>query len=298
MARFLPVASPAARSGASTRAAARREIPGARATLYSVSGLTVAADGTLYIVDGAIGAGQGSADPAIYTLSSAGELQRFASVPTMQLPDDIALDAAGNVYVSDLGANVIWRFTPAGAGEIWWRPPPDANTPDPDPIGLAYDAARDALLISEPIGGRIYRVPVASDDPPADTEILYEHGDAPLSPGFDGLTVTPDGEIYLAALGQNQLLRLRAGKLEVIAAGFRGISDVAHSDGRLYATNWDQVSIVSQLVPARLPFAIDEIVAAHRELAARAQSVVPLSVSASCRKKAKSAPRSAPCTCS
>ncbi len=249
-------------SGALWRIDARggaHEIPGARATLYSVSGLTVAADGTLYIVDGAIGAGQGSADPAIYTLSSAGELRRFASVPAMQLPDDIALDAAGNVYVSDLGANVIWRFTPAGAGEIWWRPPPDANTPDPDPIGLAYDAARDALLISEPIGGRIYRVPVASDDPHADTEILYAHGEAPQPPGFDGLTITAGGEIYLAALGQNQLLRLRAGKLEVIAAGFRGISDVAHSDGRLYATNWDQVSIVSQLVPARLPFAIDEI---------------------------------------
>ena len=235
------------------------EIPGTRAALYSVSGLTVAADGTLYIVDGAIGAGQGSAEPAIYTLSPAGELLRFAGLPDLQLPDDIALDAGGNVYVSDWGANVVWRFTPAGVGEIWWRPPLDADIPNPDPIGLAYDASRDAMLISEPIGGRIYRVLIASDDPRADTETLYAHGEMPQAPGFDGLTVTASGEIYLAALGQNQLLRLRAGQLEVIAAGFRGISDVAHSDGRLYATNWDQVSIVSQLVPARTPFAIDEI---------------------------------------
>ena len=102
-------------------------------------------------------------------------------------------------------------------------------------------------------------MPVVSEDPRADTEILYDHGDAAESPGFDGLTVTADGTIYLAALGQNQLQRLSGGRITVIAAGFRGISDVVHHEGRLYVTNWDQVSLVSQLVPAHLPFAIDVI---------------------------------------
>lgn len=236
-----------------------RELPGTREALYSISGLTVAKDGTLYILDGAIGAGQGSTNPAIYTLSPAGELQRFASVEEWQLPDDIALDAAGNVYVSDWGADVVWRFTPNGEGTIWWRPPINTVSSPIDPIGLAYDATRGALLISDPIGGRIYRVPVLSEDPRAATETLYEHGEAPQPPGFDGLTATAEGEIYLAALGRNQLLRLRAGALEIIAEGFRGISDVVHVEGRLYVTNWDQVSLVSQLVPARLPFAIDMI---------------------------------------
>ena len=235
------------------------EIPGTRDALYSVSGLIVTADGTLYILDGAIGAGQGSADPAIYTLSAAGELGRFASVSDAQLPDDIAVDAAGNVYVSDWGMDVVWRFSPEGAGEIWWRPPVVSDTDEIDPIGLAYDEGQDALLISDPIGGRLYRVPLASENPRADTEILYDHGVAPEPPGFDGLTVAADGTIYLAALGQNQLQRLSDGRITVIAAGFRGISDVVHHDGRLYVTNWDQVSLVSQLVPAHLPFAIDVI---------------------------------------
>ena len=236
------------------------EIPGTRDALYSVSGLTVTADGTLYILDGAIGAGQGSADPAIYTLSAAGELGRFASVADAQLPDDIAVDAAGKVYVSDWGMDVVWRFSPGGAGEVWWRPPAVSDTDEIDPIGLAYDATQDALLISDPIGGRVYRVPVGSENPRADTEILYDHGGASSSaPGFDGLTVAADGAIYLAALGQNQLQRLSDGSITVIAAGFRGISDVVHHDGRLYVTNWDQVSLVSQLVPAHLPFAIDVI---------------------------------------
>ena len=235
------------------------EIPGTRDALYSVSGLTVTADGTLYILDGAIGAGQGSANPAIYTLSTTDELGRFASVSDAQLPDDIAVDAAGNVYVSDWGMDVVWRLSPQGAGEIWWRPPARSDTDEIDPIGLAYDERQDALLISDPIGGRVYHVPLASENPRADTEILYDHGDAPEPPGFDGLTVTADGTIYLAALGQNQLQRLSDGSITVIAAGFRGISDVVHHDGRLYVTNWDQVSLVSQLVPAHLPFAIDVI---------------------------------------
>ena len=145
------------------------EIPGTREALYSVSGLTLSADGTLYILDGAIGAGQGNADPAIYTLSTAGELRRFASVSDAQLPDDIAVDAVGHVYVSDWGLDVVWRFSPEGVGEIWWRPPARAETDEIDPIGLAYDASWDALWISDPIGGRVYRVPVGSENPRART---------------------------------------------------------------------------------------------------------------------------------
>ncbi len=237
-----------------------QEIPGTRETLYSVSGLTVANDGTLFIVDGAIGAGQGRPDPALYTLSPQGELRRFASAPGLRLPDDVAVDTQGRVYLSDWGANVVWRFTPGGEGEVWWRPPPDPVIPDPDPIGLAYDSTNDTLLISDASAGHLYRVAVASDDPSANTETLYSPPTGSDTPGFDGLTTTASGEIYLAALGRNQLLRLRNGQLEIIAAGFRGISDVVFAKGRLYATNWDQVSIASQLVSPRLPFGIDEIV--------------------------------------
>lgn len=251
-----------------------REIPGTRAALYSVSGLTIAPDGTLYILDGAIGAGQGSADPAIYTLSpmgtlaadtlaantlTANTLTRIARLTHGQLPDDIAVDTAGNVYVSDWGIDVVWRFPPGAVGEIWWRAPVISDSDQIDPIGLAYDATQDALLVSDPIGGRVFQLPLAAEDPSEQAQILYDHGDAPAAPGFDGLTVTAEGDIYLAALGQNQLLRLSEGNLVIIAEGFRGISDVAHHEGRLYATNWDQVSLVSQLVPAHLPFAIDVI---------------------------------------
>ncbi|MCY4009509.1 MAG: hypothetical protein OXF22_07140 [Anaerolineaceae bacterium] len=240
------------------------EIPGTRATLYSVSGLTIAPDGTLYILDGAIGAGQGSADPAIYTLSPSGTLAadaltRIARVTDGQLPDDIAVDAAGNVYVSDWGIDVVWRFPPGAEGEIWWRAPVSAASDPIDPIGLAVDSSRDTLLVSDPLGGRVFLLPLAAEDPVPQTAILYDHGDAPAAPGFDGLTVTAEGAIYLAALGQNQLLRLSEGELIVIAEGFRGISDVVHHAGRLYATNWDQVSLVSQIVPAHIPFAIDVI---------------------------------------
>ena len=147
----------------------------------------------------------------------------------------------------------MWRLTPDGNGGPWWRAP--AGETLAAPTGLAWDAQRQALIITDSSRDAIYRVS-ATDGA---TETLYEHGNAEHAPGLDGVTVSPQGHILVAAQGQNGLAVLEAGELRYLAGVFRGISDVAWSAGRIYATNCDSFSLVVGLLQPRLPFALDVI---------------------------------------
>ncbi|MCS7070107.1 MAG: hypothetical protein NZM00_01265, partial [Anaerolinea sp.] len=92
------------------------------------------------------------------------------------------------------------------------------------------------------------------------SEVIYRHGERANPPGFDGITVTNDGTIYTAALGQNGIARVDDGDLDYIAGMFRGASDVAFAPpNRLYVTNFDQAALVLPLIQPQLPFAIDVI---------------------------------------
>jgi sugar lactone lactonase YvrE len=247
------------------------EIPSTRSTLGSVAGIIVAPDGILYVVD-RLKPGVGSRGGALMRVSPEGIVSEFGFIDDaqgFQIPDDIALDARGFVYVTDWGRDEVWRFPPeGGAGILWWTSPQVEGLADYAPTGIAYDSMSDALLITDPTRDILYRVPTALTTPaetvPA-TEILYEHGDrTDLTPGFDGLTVTPNGEIYLAALGVNKVAQLVDGELVYLAGDFRGASDVSYGqlpDGRsvLYVSNWDQFSLLLEALEPRLPFGIDVI---------------------------------------
>ncbi len=233
------------------------EMPGTREAIGAVSGLTVAPDGSIYLVD------QVDSSPAtlggdVKRITPNGDISVFAEIDDERgflLPDDIALDPAGNVYVSDRGRGEVWRFAPDGQGSLWWTPPPNERSTRPAPTGLEYDPGHHALLITDSTLDILYRVDIDSGE----TEVLYDHQGQDFAPGFDGLTMAPDGTIYIAALAQNGVVRLNDGELEYIAGVFRGVSDVAYSEGRIYATNFDSYSLAVPFVRPRLPFALDVI---------------------------------------
>ena len=225
------------------------ELPGTRGALGAVAGLQAAPEGVLYIID------QWDASPlstggALLRRAADGRLQELADDFTE--PDDVTRDGAGNVYVSDRGAGLVWRLTPAGESGAWWRPPAGERTASP--TGLAWDATRQALVVTDSARDAIYRVSADGT-----SETLYEHGEAGHAPGLDGVTVTPQGRILVAAQSQNGLALLEDGQLRYLAGVFRGISDLAWSAGRIYATNFDSFSLVVGLLRPRLPFALDVI---------------------------------------
>lgn len=246
------------------------ELPGTRDNIGAAIGLAVMPSGDVLIVD------QEDTDPrssggTIWRYAG-GEVSFFADIPDDQgfvAPNDITLDAQGRVYVTDPGRNEVWRFASEGSGgasgELFWTPPPleEGSAVSRRGItGIAYDAANDALIITDAEANEIYRVNVAD----ASSERIYFHGDRATPPGFDGITVTPDGAVYVAALGQNGIARVVDNNLEYVAGLFRGAVDVEYAaPNRLYVPNFDQASIVLPLIEPQLPFAVDVITLGEAE---------------------------------
>ena len=172
------------------------------------------------------------------------------------LPDDIAVDSAGRLYVTDRDGKVS-RYTRDGEFlGVWWWGDCRANC---SLTGIAYDPVEHAMLITDSGREAVFRVRSIDEDFGANTEWLYyvEEGN---DYGFDGITVTADGEIYVALLGWNRVARLEDGALVMLAKDFRGASDLVYDPARdsLYVTNWNQFGLGFGTRP-QLPFAIDVI---------------------------------------
>lgn len=243
------------------------EIPNLRNLIGVVSGLAMNPAGDLIIVD------QIDSDPR----TGGGEVHRvslpFGSGSTLlpipdgwTTPDDVTVDREGRIYVTDRGRNEVWRYESSADGTtptLWWTPPAAAEgSPRGAVTGIAYDPVNDVLWVTDPDLNLIYRVPISGEG----AEVRYTQSpNVRLAYGFDGLDVSEDGTLYLAAFGQNALVRLLPGAAEpeVVAAGFRGLSDVAFGpNGELYATNFDQTALVRPFVQPRLPFGIDVVTVA------------------------------------
>src|SRR5512145_584962 len=125
------------------------EMPGTREAIGAAAGLTISADGTLYIVDH-VDADLRTSGGNIKRLTPDGQVSDLATISDERgfvLPTDVALDAQGNVYVSDRGRDEVWRFNPDGSGgAVWWTSPQvTGNVSGYEPNGLAYDPANNAM---------------------------------------------------------------------------------------------------------------------------------------------------------
>ncbi|MCY4466651.1 MAG: SMP-30/gluconolactonase/LRE family protein [Chloroflexi bacterium] len=236
-------------------AGAVREIPGSTERIGSVSGLD-SADGALYILDRITPL---DAQGAIIWRYEGSSLEAIVEIPPglyegVMLPDDIAVDRDGIIYISDRDPPRVLRYGMRQRSlDLFWLPDDISAAP----TGLAYDSLRHALLVTDSANDAIFRVPVDAPDPEAATELLFADLDE-RGYGFDGIDVAPDGEVYVALLGWNRAARLHHGELAMLARDFRGASDVAldAGRGRLYVTNWNQFSLGFGTRP-QLPFALD-----------------------------------------
>ena len=234
-----------------------REIAGSRGRIGSVTGLDVDADGALIILDRIAPL---EAKGAIIWRYAESQLEFIVEIPNdealgVTLPDDIAVDDGGRIYVSDR-AGKIMRYSIAGEHlGIWWSA--DCRI-DCEPTGLAWDHAKDALLITDSESDAIYRVDAANGAAGDVSRIFVDRDDSGF--GLDGIIATATGEVYVTLLAWNRVARLEDGELVELAKDFRGASDIAYdaASERLYVANWNQFSLGFGTRP-QLPFALDVI---------------------------------------
>ena len=186
----------------------------------------------LALVMGSISAGAGFAAETTPIISTfAGNADPMSDEPygdggpatdaNIVLPQDVAVDAAGNVFIADYFGEAVWKVDPAGtihlvAGNRFGGPPTDGALATDVRIGGARGVAvgeGGALYVA--VSGTIYRV--------TPTGLIYRHVDVSGMVAHD-VDAGPDGSIYISDAGNHIVRRFsRDGILSTVAGnGERG----------------------------------------------------------------------------
>jgi DNA-binding beta-propeller fold protein YncE len=155
-----------------------------------------------------------------------------ATAAAFKQPSGIAVDLAGNVYISDAEARVIRRVTPqgvigafAGTGAKGFAG--DGASPLAakfnHPAGLAFDGPRNALYVADKDNHRIRKIDLASNT----ISTVAGNGVGALGAAGVatnaslnypmGVAVDAGGALYIADTGNNRLCKVSGGQLTVLA---------------------------------------------------------------------------------
>jgi sugar lactone lactonase YvrE len=115
------------------------------------------------------------------------------------IPNDLAFDRVGNLYVTDSLQATIWRVPPGGgAPQIWFQDVRLATTFF-GPNGIRLDPSRTKVYftVSGDLEGRafVYTLPLVDHPTAADLSVFHEYtnGDIP-----DGIAFGESGRLYVA----------------------------------------------------------------------------------------------------
>jgi sugar lactone lactonase YvrE len=129
--------------------------------------------------------------------------------PAPLLPNDLAFDKKGYLYVTDTFQATIWRVPPGGgAPQVWFQG--SAIDGAFGPNGLRIDEKSErmyfAVTFDAQFTGHIYTLPLVDQPTAADMKLFhsYEPGAGP-----DGLAFGKSGKLYVALAGSSQISVLR-----------------------------------------------------------------------------------------
>ena len=145
--------------------------------------------------------------------------------PVPALPNDLAFDPAGNLYLTDSLQATIWRIPPGGgAPQVWFQHAALATPFGANGIRLNPDRTKIYFVVTAEganefgfTGGKIYTLPLVDAPTAADLQVFHQYnGDGPdgiafgnsgklyvmlASPGFSGVSVLNPAGVEVARFG-------------------------------------------------------------------------------------------------
>ncbi|HWJ11718.1 MAG TPA: hypothetical protein VNS46_20220 [Nocardioides sp.] len=155
-----------------------------------------------------------------------GRFQVQATIPDLPggghpIPNYAAWGPGGALFLTDYGQAVIWRIPAAGgAPRAWFRSPELEGVAGFGTTGIVFEPATRSFLISQQTSsdpldlfrGHLSRLRVRADGRPGALATVWTAG-GPLDLP-DGFGIARSGNIYLALLGANRVVKLSpAGKV-------------------------------------------------------------------------------------
>lgn len=118
------------------------------------------------------------------------------------LPNDIAFDEDGNLYLTDSFQATIWRIRPGGGQPKIWFQDSRLDTPfGPNGLRLSPDRSKIFFTVTaegvgpmgEFLGGKIYTLPLVNKPSAASLQVFHQYnGEAP-----DGIAFGKSGKLYV-----------------------------------------------------------------------------------------------------
>ena len=188
--------------------------------IMGLSGMAIDARGFLYVVD--MNARVLRIDPRTGAQDVYATFPAGAGGPFTSMPLDIAFDARGYAYVTDIaGPPVIWRVPPSGGeAEPWFVDPRIGGYWSEGGGGIRVDPTGKVLYFTV-VGstypataghGVVYSLPLAKPDA-SELKLVHVYESPaeapPLGTGPLALTMGASGRIYIALPGTGQLSVLR-----------------------------------------------------------------------------------------
>ncbi|BEL06578.1 hypothetical protein Q0Z83_047690 [Actinoplanes sichuanensis] len=195
------------------------------------TGIVRRPDGTLYFLyaSGDVGT------TGLYRLRPGGSPQRVAALPADGLPNGLAFDEDGRTfYITDSVHGTISAVRQSGGPATVWSSAPElASTGF---LGVNGIKVRDGAVWATNLDqGTLLRIPVRHGGP-AKVEVR-----ATGLTGIDDFTITPDGTVIAALVGQNTVAAIdRAGRATTLltaADGLQNPTSVAVRGATAYVTS-------------------------------------------------------------
>jgi sugar lactone lactonase YvrE len=147
-----------------------------------------------------------------------GAEHRLPGTEQIVLPNGLAFDSRGNLYVADSRLGAIWRIRPGGTAQLWLQ---DELLEGNGSIGLFIGAngiayRHGSLFVTNTEKFSLLRVKVHANGSPGEPAVIanFETGAAP-----DGLALDVHGGIYVALISASTIVKVSpGGAVEVVAA--------------------------------------------------------------------------------